>query len=66
MKKKTKIIIPLAIILAITLIAFGVFCLGSTLFSDIFEDNHEIQARILEVQYKINKKRLSDQGDKRV
>lgn len=56
MKKKTKIIIPLAIILAITLIAFGVFCLGSTLFSDIFEDNHEIQARILEVQYKINKK----------
>lgn len=55
MKKKTKIIIPLAIILAIILIAFGVFCSGSTLFSDIFGDNYEVKSQILEVQYKISK-----------
>lgn len=56
MKKKTKIIIPLAIILAIILIAFGVFCSGSTLFSDMFGDNYEVKSQILEAQYKISKK----------
>ncbi len=57
MKKTNKKIIAICSIIFLMFIAiFGVFCSGSTIFSDMFKNQPETQSKILEVQYKITKK----------
>lgn len=57
MKKEIKIIlILLSAVLAVATVAIGIFCSGSTLFSDIFGKSPEMQVEILEAQYKITEK----------
>lgn len=57
MKKiNKKIIAVCSVIFLIFIVIFGVFCSGSSIFSDAFKNQPETQSEILELQYKITKK----------
>ncbi len=55
-KANKKLLAVCGVLLLIIAIICGIFCSGSSLFSDIFESRPEFQSKILEAQYKITKK----------
>lgn len=58
MKKRTKIIIVLSVVLAVVAALLGIFLSGNTLITDVLVKSPAEQIKILEVQYKITKKTI--------